>query len=45
MGSLIGKVALTYLENHPDQVASILEQLVEAAINALKKHNADAKAA
>jgi hypothetical protein len=40
MWSLILKAAVQYLEAHPDQVANLLEQGVEAGINALKKHNA-----
>lgn len=40
MWNLIAKAAIQYLEAHPDQVVNLVEQGVEAAINALKKHNA-----
>lgn len=43
MWNLILKAALSYLEAHPEQVANLFEQGVEAAINALKKHNASQK--
>lgn len=43
MWALLLKAGLSYLEAHPDQVASLIEQGVEAGINALKKHNASQK--
>ena len=45
MWNLLTKAALSYLEAHPDQVVALFEQGAEAAINALKAHNAKAKAA
>lgn len=40
MWSLVLKAAISYLEAHPDQVASLIGEGVTAGINALKKHNA-----
>lgn len=45
MWSLILKAAVSYLEQHPDQVAELIGEGVQAGVNALKKHNASQKAA
>ncbi len=44
MGSLLLKALISYLENHPDQVASLIGEGVQAATHALKKHNEAQKA-
>lgn len=41
MWSLILKAAVSYLEQHPDQVAELIGEGVQAGLNALKKHNAN----
>lgn len=43
MGSLLLRLVLQYLESHPEQVAALIEQGVEAAINTIKKHNESQK--
>ncbi len=45
MGSLLLKALSSYLEAHPDQVASLIGEGVQAATHALQKHNATQKAA
>ena len=40
MGSLILKAAIAYFEAHPEQVAALIGEAVQAATGALKKHNA-----
>lgn len=40
MWTLIIKAALRYLESHPEQIVAIFEQGADAAIHALKAHNA-----
>lgn len=40
MPALILKLALSYLESHPDVVEQLIGELVSAIVNALKKHNA-----
>lgn len=42
--NLILKLALSYLESHPDVIISLIDQLVQAAIKALKSHNASTPA-
>lgn len=40
MGDMIVKAFLSYIEKHPDVVEKLIEQLVNALINELKKKNA-----
>lgn len=40
MGSLILKLAISYLESHPEVIAELLDEGIKAGINAIKKHNA-----
>lgn len=40
MWSLILKAAISYIESHPDTIAQLLDEAVQAGIKALKAHNA-----
>lgn len=40
MWSLILKAAISYLESHPDKIAELIDQGVQAGLKALKAHNA-----
>lgn len=43
MGSLIVKAALAYFEAHPEVVAELIGEGVQAGLAALKQHNASKK--
>lgn len=45
MGSLILKLALQYLESHPEQIVELIGEGVQAAVHALKAHNSQQAAA
>lgn len=45
MWSLILREVISYAEAHPDQVAQLIGEGIQAGINALKKHNASQKPA
>ncbi len=45
MGSLILKIIVGYVEAHPDQIIELLGEATKAGVNALKRHNAEQKAA
>lgn len=38
--NVVLKLAVAYLEKHPEVVEQLIEQLVQAIINAIKAHNA-----
>jgi hypothetical protein len=40
MGSLVLKLAVQYLEGHPEVVMSLIDQAAQAIVHALKAHNA-----
>jgi hypothetical protein len=44
MGSIFLKLLVQYLESHPEQIAKLIEQGVEALIHAITKHNDAQKA-